>query len=270
MAVMLNNPLLINAQYLKRTTKVLQASSPYTRMFWVKFYSVDVGDYQAFGEISWTGEGEQRDNVYLDVFNGYKISGYNEPGATGFAGTITPAEGRWYHITWVRRSMTQFQVYANGILIGTESGNQSARTANYAWTSLGAKDSFGAYPCRASFECHKEWQGALSQAEIRKEMMFMRPQRVANLHSWHPLISNPNEATGKGSNWTIVRGCGWGDVRRYADSPQPEIVPTLRLASLGAGQVEIDIVGGRDLTVVEAATVIPDNPRVIQQTNMGS
>lgn len=259
-------------QYLKRTTKVLDGKSAYTRMFWCRFHAVTVGDYSAFGELSLDGAGTSRDNVYLDVFGSYNISWFNtSPSVSGGGTTSTaPVRGRWFHIAIVRVSTSSFQVYLNGVLRGSSTENVSSRTGTYAWISLGVKDSAGAYPCAASFECNKEWQAALSAYEIRKEMLFLKPQRVTNLHAWHPLLSTPNEESGKGSDWTIVNGCRWGNIRSYADSPPSEVTPTLELASLGAGQTEIDIIGARDLTVVEAATVLADTPRVTRQTNMGS
>ena len=259
-------------QYLKRTTKVLDGKSAYTRMFWCRFHAVSVGDYSAFGELSLDGSGTSRDNVYLDVFNNYYISWFNTSPSVNGGGTtnVAPVRGRWFHIAIVRVSTSSFQVYINGTLRGSSTENVSSRTGTYAWVSLGAKDSAGSYPCAASFECNKEWQAALTTNEIRKEMMFMRPQRVPNLHAWHPLISTPNEETGKGSDWTIVNGCRWGNVRSYVDSPQAEVIPTLELASLGAGQIEIDIIGARELTVINAATVLSDAPRVTRQTNISS
>jgi hypothetical protein len=59
----------------------------------------------------------------------------------------------------------------------------------------------------------KLWSAALTQAEFEREMWSLRPQRMANLHSWLPWVGGASgvDYSGSGNTWTAAGSPTSGD-----------------------------------------------------------
>ena len=86
--------------------------------------------------------------------------------------------------------------------MGTASGATRCPTNTIVAFSIGSP--FSGYGHLGRMAGAKFWSAALTQAELEREMWSLRPQRMANLHSWLPWVGGASgvDYSGIGNTWT--------------------------------------------------------------------
>jgi len=125
-------------------------------------------------------------------------------GATERTGSAL-STGIWYHVAYTSNGDdigNGFTVYLNG----ASSITSAVRAQTSAGTNMYLGNDQYSEWLNGRLAHVKVWSAALTAAEILQEMHTIRPQRLANLHSWLPMIATgsdrTNEAGGAGNTWT--------------------------------------------------------------------
>lgn len=194
-----------NGTYLTRTSGLLDPNSLYTRCFWI-YISVDSNGFTHFhriGAIDSVGSGDWHSSDHI---------GTNGDGTTLRLGSVILSTGTWatgtnlavntwHHIAVVRRSATLLEAYLNGVLDITNARDITGRIAAVREV-VGVANVLEHNGRTAAY---KAWSAALSADEIKNEMRTYVPLRMANIHSWSPLLAGSSERLrdyGGGLNWT--------------------------------------------------------------------
>lgn len=190
MSVILNAP----GEGLTRTTQLASAASDYTVLFWVKVLSTPSGGLYTipFGYINgpytqWAtiSSRPNNNNYFLSVSNG------------AFTGTseTTLTVGTWYPMAYVRTG-NDHSFYVNGVLIGMVALNISGN----AFTSLlCGDDGFSHEDIEVAY--FREYQRALTLAELTAELGSTIPVSTTNLLTDTPLQSDLLDDSGNARNW---------------------------------------------------------------------
>lgn len=114
--------------------------------------------------------------------------------------------GTWYHLAYTSDGDSTgngFAVYLNGVVDISNGARSAAASGSTMFLANDAYDEW-LYGRMAHV---KVWNAALSAAEIAQEVYTIRPQRLANLWSWLPIIetgtARSNEWSGSGNTWTV-------------------------------------------------------------------
>jgi hypothetical protein len=182
------------ADYLKRTTALLPATGDSTVCLWVRFDTVAVSPLY------------QTAYVILDdpaVYTEY-VAIYGQSTQLFLDGNFTsvtttaPTANTWYHVAWVQSGTTQ-RFYVNGTLIGSQTHNRAAVTNGF---ELIGGDTFSEGDVSVAY-C-REWTSALTQNEIRTELVSPTVVKTTSLYMDCPFIANINDISGNSHNWTQV------------------------------------------------------------------
>lgn len=183
MAIRLNGN---TANYLSRSSDLLDYNSAYTLMAWVRPETVSGNDnifvLSHLTNTAYDACGVSGGVLYVGAANGSFPS--SPTGSTLSAGT-------YRHLAMVRVSTTELRLYLDGVLDITDSttANVSGRTAIQRmllglWQSAG----FGASdPYDGRYAYVKAWQAQLSAGEIAIEMAMAEPGRAAGLYGFWPM-----------------------------------------------------------------------------------
>lgn len=191
------------ANYLSRSSDLLDYNSAYTIALWVRPETVSGADNiivlshltsTAYDSLSMSG----------GVLG---IAGANGSFPAGTTGSTLSA-GVYRHVALVRVASNDLRLYLDGTLDATHTTNIAGRTALQrmllgVWQSagLGASD-----PYDGRYAYGKAWSVALSAAEIQQEMRSIRPRKLASLYGFWPLRPGATERvkdySGNGRDWT--------------------------------------------------------------------
>ena len=188
-----------NTVSLSRNTGVVAASSDYTCCFWVqpqqeqgtdgRLLFVTVDSYASYAQ-------------YVGIFSfnpGANNISLFTAGTTVYPTTYLMEQDVRSHVAYVR-SGTTHSLYANGLLIGSCTEDVSAWT--FGETYLG-NDTNPNASSENTFQNFREWNTALTLAEIIAEANSATPVKTANLVTNTPLTSNYNDTTANANNWTL-------------------------------------------------------------------
>ena len=125
------------------------------------------------------------DGTTLNLWNG---------SSTSSSGAQNLAVGTWYHLAMVNSAQTGTGLFAyvNGVqnLSGT-----SRNTGQIPSSKLWIGNSIASEWLNGRVAAFKFYGAALTAQEILQEMWTYRPQRMANLIGWHPLLNTVSEFT---------------------------------------------------------------------------
>lgn len=192
--------------YASRTAGVLDHREPYTWAAWVKINE----DRDTYGHIFSIAEtvfpASNYDMVGLDA-DGVTLrcgihDGTDETSVTGTTLTV----GTWYHLALKRESDTSLKVFVNGVLDITNTQDVSGRAAPMT-AIVGALHATSDFDAHVDIYASKEWDVALSDAEIDEESVAAEPARTANLRQWSFLyngLGQFSDSSGNGYDWTVT------------------------------------------------------------------
>jgi hypothetical protein len=194
-----------SSDYLQRTTNIVQPTSNYTCLFWVSFNPVAVNPYYQTGFITLDDPITYTYFSQLCVagpgFDSLNLALGNASSNPDVAGSV-PNANTWYSIGYVRTGTTH-EFYVNGALIGSTVLDQTAGTFGY---NLLGSDTYNSNSNgNIQITNFREWSVALTSLEINAEINS--PTSVVNtgsLVTFTPLISDANDISGNGNNWTPV------------------------------------------------------------------
>lgn len=178
-----------SSQYVSKTTGMLDFSTTYSVMMWVKLETdvndfIDLMDITASGSNTYDHVGTTNDGTTLS----FEIATGGTPGSgTGTSLTV----GTWYHVAMVADSATTTKVYLNGVEdIAVTHDTRSGRSANDRQSYNNIVIFGAANSGNTSIAAIKEYSAALTPAEIVQEMRSIAPRRLANLNAWYPMIDS--------------------------------------------------------------------------------
>lgn len=183
------------SDYLRRTTSLLNPAADSTYLLWVRETGLapapayntpfvlldDPGVY-----VQWAGIFQNDASATLDISGGVPVV------------AAAPLEGVWVHYAWVQAGTAQ-RLYRNGVLIGTDTVNRAAFTVGF---DLVGNDTFG--PGGLDVAYVRQWQTALTVAEIIVEAASRTAVKTASLFLDTPLETNLLDVSGNGRNWTQI------------------------------------------------------------------
>lgn len=182
-----------SAEYMGRTSNVLDMNSAYTVMGWFKYASSPAAP-NVIAALN-NSAGTLYDLIQHDN-NVFKLSvdGVGGNGSTLSANT-------WYHFALVRSSTTLVTLYLDGVSDVTDTQNISGRAAN---TQENVGGILATYDMNGDLAYVKAWSTNLTVDEIKQEMNAIRPIKKASLHLWTPMYTGDRTAdySGNGYNWT--------------------------------------------------------------------
>jgi hypothetical protein len=193
MAVIFNGS---TANYLGRTTGVLNHNAPYTWAVWFRVDALTDANIMMFGRTDDTAH----EGISVDTSGNLAI--YINGGASVAAGTVST--GVWYHGAMVRESNTSLKFYLDGVLQGTQTFDITGRAAAQTM-ALGTYLGSGSYDALTGrVESCKLWTTALTATQISDEAKFYNPANGASVWAWHPLTvhTDVTDKSGNARNWT--------------------------------------------------------------------
>lgn len=178
-----------------RNTNVVAASSDYTAMCWYRTRSTPSGgDYKtvfaSFNDPTYT--------TWAGIFSEVDNLNYRVQTTTQNATNFTLIENLWYHLCYVR-SGNDHLYYVNGVLIGTATENISAST--FDTLRLGFDDFSNDED--SDFAYFREWDQALTAAEIKLEANSTVAIETTDLITDTPLESDGDDISGNGNDWSF-------------------------------------------------------------------
>ena len=161
------------SEYLYSTTAA-PTTANHTTMAWVKL----VSDRNATGLLWIVTDGTEFYSVYVGSTGTELRSNMN----TNTVAVYEMAVGTWVHVAVVR-SGTSNLIYINGVLDTTHTfaGSDFVPTTIYIGSDTSAYTN-------AAFASFKTWNAVLTAAEIANEVRTYRPQRLADLRAFWPMI----------------------------------------------------------------------------------
>lgn len=184
-----------SADYLSRTTNLLNYNSAYTVCFWV-YLSTDTNYYTHYWAICASATEAVNDYQNSDFVGGnidgtsVRVGAYvGGSGSDGIGTSLTTAT--WYHIAVRRSSASLLEAFLNGTLDATCTQDTTGRTA-VAGEYMGRFNGTG-FEMNGRVAHYRSWDRALSDAEIRSESLSSFPVTLDSIRHVNPMY--PGERT---------------------------------------------------------------------------
>lgn len=185
--------------YFTRSSDLLDYNANYTWMGWVYFIDLTSSNVGMIFDLTLSGTEHDALRIVDDPDGRLEIAVDN----VVVTGTALSA-ATWYHLTMVRRGVTDREIYLDGVSDITSSQDTTGRSAGSGMFvgDIGVVSVWS----NARFAGMKAWATDLSVAEIANEMSSIVPRTFPNLYGWWPVFPGSGERTrdysGNGRDWT--------------------------------------------------------------------
>ena len=235
-------------EYLRRTANLPDYNSDYTIMFWWRFETLPTTGVQATLFVLDNGTGF--DVLYVpQTTNAFTLNS-NPAGAGGSYGTA--ATGTWVHLA-VRRNGTALQVLFDGVQQINLSASVGARSAATEF-QFGNASNFGGGSSLQSLgriAGVKHFDAALSDAEVRGEMVSLIPKRYSNLVSWWPMLAGERTRDYGPNQRSWTEG---GTLSDAVSPPVPWGIPIVAVVPLAPGSGDASLTPTDSASLTEGVT----------------
>lgn len=219
-----------------RTTNVVAANSDYSCLFWAKpLTTPGIAEYQnLFLQVNGLGTYTRWVNIFHGQLGFVGLSIQNGSGEVLSTSVAIPQD-KPTAIGYIR-SGNNHSIYIDGALLDTIVVDITALTLNEQYMGDdGAQTVYG-----VDIQGFKEWNTAITLAELIADSNSAPNIKTANLVASTPLLSNVNDNSGNGNNWTSAGSPTFVDSSNQV--PLTNITNGTNSVDITLGQTYIQIV----------------------------